>query len=66
MVRCGRCGKRMTVRYHQQAGSTRPDYVCARQMTDYGGRGALPGLERGLRGRLRHRSCPGRAGSGRA
>ncbi|MCX4403485.1 MULTISPECIES: recombinase family protein [unclassified Streptomyces] len=36
LVRCGRCGKRMTVRYHQQAGSTRPDYVCARQMTDYG------------------------------
>lgn len=36
LVRCGRCGKRMTVRYHQHAGSTRPDYVCARQMTDYG------------------------------
>ncbi|MET9913658.1 zinc ribbon domain-containing protein [Streptomyces sp. NPDC006476] len=34
LVRCGRCGKRMTVRYYQQAGSTRPDYVCARQMTD--------------------------------
>ncbi len=36
LVKCGRCGKRMTVRYHQRAGSTRPDYVCARQMTDYG------------------------------
>ncbi|WP_312870804.1 recombinase family protein [Streptomyces himalayensis] len=36
LVKCGRCGKRMTVRYHQQADSTRPDYVCARQMTDYG------------------------------
>jgi DNA invertase Pin-like site-specific DNA recombinase len=36
LVRCGRCGKRMTVRYHQRSGSTRPDYVCARQMTDYG------------------------------
>ncbi|WP_371648805.1 recombinase family protein [Streptomyces mirabilis] len=36
LVKCGRCGKRMTVRYHQHAGSTRPDYVCARQMTDYG------------------------------
>jgi DNA invertase Pin-like site-specific DNA recombinase len=36
LARCGRCGRRMTVRYHLRGGTTRPEYVCARQLTDYG------------------------------
>lgn len=27
---CGRCGGRMTVRYHTRSGDTRPEYVCQR------------------------------------
>jgi hypothetical protein len=26
----------MTVRYHLRGGTTKPEYVCARQLTDYG------------------------------
>jgi DNA invertase Pin-like site-specific DNA recombinase len=36
LVRCGRCGRRMTVHYHVHGGLSRPDYVCSRAMTDYG------------------------------
>src|SRR6266511_4247418 len=36
LARCGRCGKRMTVRYHARGQATVPEYVCARQLTDYG------------------------------
>jgi DNA invertase Pin-like site-specific DNA recombinase len=36
LARCGRCGRRMTVRYHLRAQTTAPEYVCARQLTDYG------------------------------
>jgi DNA invertase Pin-like site-specific DNA recombinase len=36
LARCGRCGRRMTVRYHVRAQATAPEYVCARQLTDYG------------------------------
>jgi hypothetical protein len=36
LARCGRCGRRMTVRYHVRAQTTQPEYVCARQLTDYG------------------------------
>ena len=36
LARCGRCGRRMTVRYHLRAQATAPEYVCARQLTDYG------------------------------
>jgi hypothetical protein len=36
LARCGRCGRRMTVRYHLRAQATQPEYVCARQLTDYG------------------------------
>jgi hypothetical protein len=36
LARCGRCGRRMTVRYHLRGGTTKPEYVCARQLTDYG------------------------------
>jgi DNA invertase Pin-like site-specific DNA recombinase len=36
LARCGRCGRRMTVRYHLRGGTTQPEYVCARQLTDYG------------------------------
>jgi DNA invertase Pin-like site-specific DNA recombinase len=28
---CGRCGKRMTVRYHRRRGQLFPDYVCQRE-----------------------------------
>jgi DNA invertase Pin-like site-specific DNA recombinase len=31
-----RCGRRMTVRYHLRGQRTQPEYVCARQVTDYG------------------------------
>jgi DNA invertase Pin-like site-specific DNA recombinase len=36
LARCGRCGRRMTVRYHLRAQTTQHEYVCARQQTDYG------------------------------
>jgi DNA invertase Pin-like site-specific DNA recombinase len=36
LARCGRCGRRMTVRYHLRGQTTKPEYVCARQLTDYG------------------------------
>jgi DNA invertase Pin-like site-specific DNA recombinase len=36
LARCGRCGRRMTVRYHVRDQTTQPEYVCARQLTDYG------------------------------
>jgi recombinase/recombinase-like zinc beta ribbon protein len=36
LARCGRCGQRMTVRYHLRGQATVPEYVCARQLTDYG------------------------------
>jgi DNA invertase Pin-like site-specific DNA recombinase len=36
LARCGRCGRRMTVRYHLRQQTTQPEYVCARQLTDYG------------------------------
>ena len=31
MVLCGRCGGRMTVRYHRRQGTLIPDYMCQRQ-----------------------------------
>jgi len=31
IVLCGRCGKRMTVRYHQISGRLVPDYLCQRE-----------------------------------
>ena len=36
LARCGRCGRRMTVRYHLRGQTTQPQYVCAQQVTDYG------------------------------
>jgi DNA invertase Pin-like site-specific DNA recombinase len=36
LARCGRCGRRMTVRYHVRDQTTQPEYGCARQLTDYG------------------------------
>ena len=35
MVVCGVCGRRMTIRYHQRSGETRPDYVCQQNATEY-------------------------------
>ncbi len=33
---CGRCGKRMTVRYHSRRGQLYPDYVCQRKGIEHG------------------------------
>lgn len=33
---CGRCGKRMTVRYHSRRGQLIPDYVCQREGIEHG------------------------------
>jgi DNA invertase Pin-like site-specific DNA recombinase len=44
LARCGRCGRRMTVRYHVRAQVTVPEYVCARQLTDYGAAGRCQAL----------------------
>jgi Recombinase/Recombinase zinc beta ribbon domain len=44
LARCGRCGRRMTVRYHVRAQATAPEYVCARQLTDYGAAGRCQAL----------------------
>jgi DNA invertase Pin-like site-specific DNA recombinase len=33
---CGRCGKRMTVRYHCRRGQLLPDYVCQREGIEHG------------------------------
>ena len=33
---CGRCGKRMTVRYHSRRGHLIPDYVCQREGIEHG------------------------------
>jgi DNA invertase Pin-like site-specific DNA recombinase len=33
---CGRCGQRMTVRYHQRCGRLVPDYVCQREGIEQG------------------------------
>lgn len=35
LVVCGVCGRRMTIRYHQRSGETRPDYVCQSNATEY-------------------------------
>ncbi|WP_249402410.1 recombinase family protein [Streptomyces sp. YIM 121038] len=36
LVFCGRCGRRMTVRYHTQHGHNLPEYMCVREVTNYG------------------------------
>lgn len=38
IVVCGRCGRRMTVRYHQRRGSLVPDYQCLGESIQGGGR----------------------------
>ena len=38
LVVCGRCGKKMTVRYQRgKGGKLHPVYVCSREKSDYGG-----------------------------
>jgi DNA invertase Pin-like site-specific DNA recombinase len=37
MVICGRCGRRMTVRYHLRRGAEVPDYQCQRECVEAGG-----------------------------
>src|SRR5436853_111182 len=34
---CGRCGRRMTVRYHARGGTEVPDYQCMRECIDNAG-----------------------------
>jgi DNA invertase Pin-like site-specific DNA recombinase len=36
LLLCGRCGKRMTVRYHSRRGQLFPDYVCQREGIEHG------------------------------
>ena len=36
LVLCGRCGRRMTLRYHERKGRRVPDYVCQRARIHYG------------------------------
>jgi DNA invertase Pin-like site-specific DNA recombinase len=36
LLLCGRCGKRMTVRYHRRRGQLFPDYVCQREGIEHG------------------------------
>ena len=45
IIICGRCGNRMTVRYHVRRGLELPDYVCQRSMVGHAGQicQALPG-----------------------
>jgi len=38
LVVCGRCGRRMTVRYHQRRGTLIPDYQCIGESIQGGGR----------------------------
>src|SRR5262249_56140331 len=34
---CGRCGRRMSLRYQNRRGRVNPTYYCQRQATEYGG-----------------------------
>jgi DNA invertase Pin-like site-specific DNA recombinase len=34
LVICGKCGRRMTLRYHQRGGRLSPDYVCQKQCVE--------------------------------
>jgi DNA invertase Pin-like site-specific DNA recombinase len=36
MLLCGRCGKRMTVRYHSRGGQLLPHYICQREGIEHG------------------------------
>ena len=36
IIICGRCGKRMTLRYHQRRGQLAPQYVCQRDKIEHG------------------------------
>jgi hypothetical protein len=36
LVLCGRCGRRMTVRYHSRRGQLCPGYICQREGIDHG------------------------------
>ncbi len=36
LVFCGPCGRRMSVRYHTQRGHNLPEYMCVREVTNYG------------------------------
>lgn len=37
LILCGRCGARMTVRYHRRHGRLWPEYVCQREGVEYAG-----------------------------
>jgi DNA invertase Pin-like site-specific DNA recombinase len=36
IIMCGRCGKRMTLRYHQRGGQLAPQYMCQRDKIEHG------------------------------
>ena len=37
LVLCGKCGRAMTIRYHQRGGRLTPDYVCAKENVEQAG-----------------------------
>ncbi len=37
LVVCGKCGRTMTVRYHQRGGRLTPDYTCEKECVEHGG-----------------------------
>ena len=37
LVLCGKCGRSMTIRYHQREGRLLPDYVCQKHCIEHGG-----------------------------
>ena len=37
LIICGRCGQRMTVRYHQRHGAELPDYLCQKSKIEHAG-----------------------------
>ena len=46
IVICGRCGQRMTVRYHQRRGQLFPDYLCQKDSIERAAAERLPGHPR--------------------
>jgi hypothetical protein len=48
LILCGKCGKRMTLRYHIRKGQLTPDYVCQREGIEKGGQKSCQVIHGGL------------------
>lgn len=48
LILCGKCGKRMTLRYHIRKGQLTPDYVCQRESIEKGGQKPCQVIHGGL------------------